>query len=196
MKITTLFSQTTGKPRVRHGNLNGWVPGNVCSVFITVWCYHAATKPSNFCSPAAAKNPVLRSLKQESIPSLLRLRYKGLATCISITFPYSASEYAHSIKLYIHTIRSPPPKHVSLFIGSVFVPRVSVRKWKHRHNGMQREKKRRFMLCPRYTESRRDRNKFIAFDSSAELLLYSHSMFPNWTVLYCYKRCDDNQELH
>jgi len=50
------------------------------------------------------------------------------------------------------------------------------------------------MLCPRYTESRRDRNKFIAFDSSAELLLYSHSMFQNWTILYCHRGHDDRQK--
>jgi len=68
MKITTLFSQGTGKkPRVRHGNLNVSVPNNVCSVFITEWCCHAAAKASNCCSPAAVKNLVLRSLKQECI---------------------------------------------------------------------------------------------------------------------------------
>lgn len=133
-------------------------------------------------------------LNKNVFPSLLRLRYKSSATCISITSPYSASEYAHSIKLYIHTIPSPLPKHVSLFISSVFVPSVSFRKWKHRHNGMKAEEKRRFMLCPRYTESRRDRNKFIAFDSSAELLLYSHSMFQNWTILYCHRGHDDRQK--
>ena len=55
MKITTLFTQRTGKPRVRHGNLNVSVPTNVCSVFITERCCHAATKASNCCSPAAVK---------------------------------------------------------------------------------------------------------------------------------------------
>ena len=67
MKITTLFSQGTGKPCVKHGNLNVSVPRNVCSVFITEWCCHAAAEASNCCSPAAVKNLVLRSLKQECI---------------------------------------------------------------------------------------------------------------------------------
>jgi hypothetical protein len=135
VKITTSVSHRTGKPWARQSNSNGRVPCLFCIHYRKVLSSRDQCQQLLFTS--SSKNiSCYDRFKQECIfPSLLRLRYKSFATCISITFPYSALEYAHSIKLYIHTIPPLPPTHVSFFIISVFVLRVSFREWIHRHNG-------------------------------------------------------------
>jgi len=121
----------------------------------------------------------------------LRLRYKSFATCISVTFPYSASECAHSIKLHTHTRARTQcrPSHVSLFYfslsSSLSLPQMETPP--QRDEDEEKEKKKRFMLRPRYTESRRDRNNFISLDSSTGLpSLYRHRKFhkPNTSTTF------------
>jgi hypothetical protein len=77
----------------------------------------------------------------------LRLRYKSFASCISVTFLYSALECAHSIKLYIHThtqnVRHPPLFNFLLF-PTLFLS-VSFRKWIRCLNGSKTKTK--YGLC-------------------------------------------------
>lgn len=76
----------------------------------------------------------------------MRLRYKSSATCSSVTFPYSAVECAHSIKLYIVTHTRPCAMSCFTSFTSVFLPPPFFRKWKYRQNGMNTKKKKQ-SLC-------------------------------------------------
>jgi hypothetical protein len=49
------------------------------------------------------------------------------------------------------------------------------------------------MLCPRYMESRRDRNNFISFDPSEDLPLASHRKFLKLHIIIAFRRNDKPQ---